>query len=121
MKFFSQLFLSLFVLSSSAVLAAEHSLQRPRLRVLASYAQPLAHEGPVLLPERDELFFTSNRLRRTDGSQYVVVSAFQLTKGTTRNLGLTESIPMANGAFRLSNGNLVVTMQGDKTKPAGLA
>jgi gluconolactonase len=121
MNFFGRLILSLLIFSASSALAAEQSLQRARLRILASYGQPLAHEGPVLLPERDELFFTSNRLKRSDGSQYVVVSAFQLSKGITRNLGLTESIPMANGAFRLANGNLVVTMQGDKSRPAGLA
>ncbi len=89
--------------------------------MLTTYAQPLAHEGPVFLPETQELFFTSNRLQRPDGSQYVIASIFNVVTGKTRDLGLTESIPMANGAFRLRNGILVVTMQGDRTRPAGLA
>lgn len=101
--------------------AAEPTLGSWRLRVIASYTQPLAHEGPVLLPERQELVFTSNRLQRSDGSQYVIVSSFNLVSGETRNLGLTEAIPMANGAFRLRNGSIVFTMQGDLTRPAGLA
>ncbi len=121
MNYFKRFLLALLVFAGSSALAAEQALQDARLRVLAAYEQPLAHEGPVLLQERGELFFTSNRLLKPDGSQYVVVSAFHLEKGTTRNLGLTEAIPMANGAFRLANGNLVVTMQGNKTKPAGLA
>lgn len=101
--------------------AAEQASSAWRLRVLASYDQPLAHEGPVFLPEKRELFFTSNRLRRSDGSQYVVVSSYNVDSGVTRDLGLTDAIPMANGAFRLHNGNLVVTMQGDLKSPAGLA
>jgi gluconolactonase len=101
--------------------AADPVLSSLRLRVLETYQQPLAHEGPLYIPEKRELFFTSNRLKRADGSQYVVVSSFNLDTGVTKNLGLTESIPMANGAFRLRNGNIVVTMQGDLTRPAGLA
>ena len=92
-----------------------------KLRVLANYSQPLAHEGPVFIPELQSLFFTSNRLKRGDGSQYVIASLFNTRTGKTTNLGLTESIPMANGAFRLQNGRIVITMQGDFTKPAGLA
>ncbi|MCP9775037.1 SMP-30/gluconolactonase/LRE family protein [Cyanobium sp. WAJ14-Wanaka] len=101
--------------------AAEHSLAKWQLKVLASYSQPLAHEGPVILADRNQLFFTSNRLRRSDGSQYVIASIFDLKSLKTVDLGLTNSIPMANGAFRLSNGNLVITMQGNKSKSAGLA
>ena len=92
-----------------------------KLKTLAQYEQPLAHEGPLYLKDRNELFFTSNRLRRADGSQYVIVSNFNLNNNQTTNLGLTESIPMANGAFRLANGKIVVTMQGSFTAPAGLA
>lgn len=92
-----------------------------QVKTLASYTKPLAHEGPLFLAERQQLFFTSNRLRRPDGSQYVVVSLFDLKKGTTTNLGLTESIPMANGAFRLQDGSIAVAMQGNKLKPAGIA
>jgi gluconolactonase len=106
----------------SAVSRAAEPTSGPwRLRVLATYDQPLAHEGPVFLPERRELFFTSNRLKRPDGSQYVVVSTFNVASGKTTDLGLTQAIPMANGAFRLRNGSIVVTMQGDHTRPAGLA
>jgi gluconolactonase len=51
----------------------------------------------------------------------VVVSAFNVDSAITTDLGLTEAIPMANGAFRLRSGSIVVTMQGDLTRPAGLA
>jgi gluconolactonase len=88
---------------------------------VATYEKPLAHEGPIFLEERQSLFFTSNRLRRPDGSQYVVVSLFNVQSGKTTDLGLSDLIPMANGAFRLKNGSIVVTMQGDLTHPSGLA
>jgi len=107
--------------SATVSWAADPALSKLRLRVLATYQQPLAHEGPLFIAEKRELFFTSNRLKRADGSQYVVVSSFNLDTGVTKNLGLTESIPMANGAFRLRNGKIVVTMQGDMKRPAGLA
>jgi gluconolactonase len=81
----------------------------------------LAHEGPIYLPDHQALFFTSNRLRRADGSQYVVMSLFDLNSGKTTNLGLSSLIPMANGAFRLKNGSIVVAMQGNLKQPAGLA
>lgn len=103
------------------VSAAEQTLGPWRLKVLATYDKPLAHEGPVFIPERRELFFTSNRLKRADGSQYVIASIFNVDSKQTENLNLTDRIPMANGAFRLRNGNIVITMQGDLNRPAGLA
>ncbi|MCP9914183.1 SMP-30/gluconolactonase/LRE family protein [Cyanobium sp. BA20m-14] len=113
---------ALFLVGATAASrAAEPALGAWRIRVLSTYINPLAHEGPVFIPETQELFFTSNRLKRPDGSQYVIASMFNVTTGKTRDLGLTESIPMANGAFRLRNGSIVVTMQGDHTRPAGLA
>jgi gluconolactonase len=107
--------------TSAVAKAADKALGPLRLRVLATYDKPLAHEGPVFIPELNSLFFTSNRLRRSDGSQYVIASLFNTISGKTTDLGLTNSIPMANGAFRLHNGSIVVTMQGNFTKPAGLA
>lgn len=107
--------------TSAVAEAAENSIGSLKLRVLATYDKPLAHEGPVFIPELNSLFFTSNRLRRPDGSQYVISSLFNIKTGKTTDLGLTDSIPMANGAFRLHNGSIVVTMQGNFTKPAGLA
>ena len=107
--------------SSFAAQAAEPGSIASRLRVVAAYDKPLAHEGPLYLAERRSLFFTSNRLQRPDGSQYVVVSLFNVDTGKTTDLGLSNSIPMANGAFRLRNGSIVVTMQGTLTQPAGLA
>ena len=107
--------------TSAVAKAADNTIGSLKLRVLATYDKPLAHEGPVFIPELNLLFFTSNRLRRPDGSQYVISSLFNTKTGKTTDLGLTDSIPMANGAFRLHNGSIVVTMQGDFTKPAGLA
>ncbi len=110
------------LLATTAVARAEENKLGPwKLRVLANYSQPLAHEGPVFIPELHSLFFTSNRLKRPDGSQYVIASLFDTKTSKTTNLGLTDAIPMANGAFRLHNGSLVITMQGDFNKPAGLA
>jgi gluconolactonase len=121
MVFSIRLLIALCFVVSGAAFAQESSLVNAKLKLLAVYSKPLAHEGPVFIPELNQLFFTSNRLYRSDGSQYVVASSFNLQDGSTRDLGLTNSIPMANGAFRLSNGNIVVTMQGNKLKPAGLA
>jgi len=111
----------LLLATTSVARSDENKLGPWKLRVLANYSQPLAHEGPVFVPELQSLFFTSNRLKRPDGSQYVIASLFDTRSGKTTNLGLTDSIPMANGAFRLKNGSIVITMQGDFNKPAGLA
>jgi len=105
----------------SLIQAAEGPPLPMQVRVVASYGQALAHEGPIYLPDHQALFFTSNRLRRADGSQYVVVSLLHLNSGKTTYLGLTNLIPMANGAFRLKNGSIVVAMQGNLKQPAGLA
>ena len=105
----------------SLIQAAEGPQIPSKVRIVASYGQPLAHEGPIYLPDHQALFFPSNRLRRADGSQYVVVSLFDVNSGKTTNLGLTDLIPMANGAFRLKNGSIVVAMQGNLKQPAGLA
>jgi len=105
----------------SLIQAAEGPPLPMQVRVVASYGQALAHEGPIYLPDHQALFFTSNRLRRADGSQYVVVSLLDLNSGKTTDLGLTNLIPMANGAFRLKNGSIVVAMQGNLKQPAGLA
>ena len=105
----------------SLIQAAEGPQIPSKVRIVASYGQPLAHEGPIYLPDHQALFFTSNRLRRAEGSQYVVVSLFDVNSGKTTNLGLTDLIPMANGAFRLKNGSIVVAMQGNLKQPAGLA
>ena len=105
----------------SLIQAAEGPPLPSQVRVVASYGQALAHEGPIYLPDHQALFFTSNRLRRADGSQYVVVSLLHLNSGKTTDLGLTNLIPMANGAFRLKNGSIVVAMQGNLKQPAGLA
>jgi len=105
----------------SLIQAAEGPPLPMQVRVVASYGRALAHEGPIYLPDHQALFFTSNRLRRADGSQYVVVSLLDLNSGKTTDLGLTNLIPMANGAFRLKNGSIVVTMQGNLKQPAGLA
>jgi gluconolactonase len=121
MSFFIRFLIAFFFIAGSAVSAQLAPFANAKLKLLASYTRPLAHEGPVFIPELNQLFFTSNRLYRSDGSQYVVASSFNLQDGSTRDLGLSSSIPMANGAFRLSNGNIVVTMQGNKFKPAGLA
>ncbi len=110
------------LLATTAGTRAEDTNSGPwKLRALAEYSQPLAHEGPVFIPELQSLFFTSNRLKRPDGRQYVIASLFNIRTGQTTNLGLTDSIPMANGAFRLHDGSIVVTMQGNLRKPAGLA
>ena len=101
--------------------AAEAQAVASKVRVVAEYGQALAHEGPIYLPEHRALFFTSNRLHRADGSPYVVVSLFDVNSGKTTDLGLSDSIPMANGAFRLKNGSIVVAMQGNLQQPAGLA
>ena len=60
----------------SLIQAAEAAAFPRQVRVVASYGHALAHEGPIYLPNYQALFFISNRLRRGDGSQYVVVSLF---------------------------------------------
>ena len=103
MGFSIRFFIAFFFVFYGSVFAQEASLVNAKLKLLSSYSKPLAHEGPVLIPELNQLFFTSNRLYRSDGSQYVVASSYNIQDGSTRDLGLTGSIPMTNGAFRLSN------------------
>ena len=115
-------FFALLIFGASTLAKADEYSSIPRrVRVVATYDKALAHEGPVYLPERHSLLFTSNRLHRPDGSAYVIVSLFDVFSGQTTDLGLSHLIPMANGAFPLKNGSIVLTMQGDLTHPAGLA
>ena len=65
----------------SLIQAAEAAAFQRQVRVVASYGQALANAGPIYLPEHQALFFTSNRLRRADGSPYVVVSLFDVNSG----------------------------------------
>ncbi|MGE4649436.1 MAG: SMP-30/gluconolactonase/LRE family protein [Myxococcota bacterium] len=91
------------------------------LRILALYDDPLAHEGPVRLEDSDELVFTSNRLSDDTGEQYVAVSSYDTDSGKTTDLGLSESIPMANGATLARDGNIIFDRQGNFETSAGLS
>ena len=48
-----------------------------------------------------ELLFTSILFRRPNDSHYVIVSVLDLARGTTRNLGIAEAFPIANGSVCL--------------------
>ena len=65
-----------------------------KLKIVAEYKQELAHEGPVFNAKTNTLFFTSNRLYKKDGSQYVVISRYDPSTGTTTDLELSNRIPM---------------------------
>ena len=92
-----------------------------KLKIVAEYKQQLAHEGPVFNAKTNTLFFTSNRLYKKDGSQYVVISRYDPSTGTTTDLGLSDRIPMANGAIGINSNEIAFTMQGNWSKPAGIA
>ena len=92
-----------------------------KLKIVAEYKQELAHEGPVFNAKTNTLFFTSNRLYKKDGSQYVVISRYDPSTGTTTDLGLSNRIPMANGAIGINSNEIAFTMQGNWSKPAGIA
>ena len=91
------------------------------LQILALYDDSLAHEGPVFLEESEELVFTSNRLIDDMGEQFVVVSSYDTDSGKTKDLGLSDAIPMANGATRARSGDIIFCRQGNFTFPAGLS
>lgn len=92
-----------------------------KLKIVAEYKQQLAHEGPVFNAKTKTLFFTSNRLYKKDGSQFVVISQYNPSTGTTTDLGLSNRIPMANGAIGINSNEIAFTMQGNLSKPAGIA
>ena len=92
-----------------------------KLKIVAEYDQQLAHEGPVFNSETQKLFFTSNRLNKKNGSQYVVISQYDPITGITTDLGLRDRIPMANGAIAINSKEIAFTMQGTSSKPAGVA
>ncbi len=91
------------------------------LQVLEFYTDPLAHEGPVFLEDTGELVFTSNRLVDAAGEQLVVVSAYDTDADETTDLGLSEAIPMANGATLSRDGGIIFDRQGNLTSSAGLS
>jgi len=94
---------------------------------LASYELPLAHGGPVLLNDGlyDGVLFTSNHFpvnndNVDDDRQRVIVSFYNFTSKETINLELSESIPMASGAFLMDDGNVAVLSQGTMTENGGI-
>jgi len=91
------------------------------LQVRALYDDALAHEGPVYLEDSEELVFTSNRLTDSEGSPFVVVSSFDPDSGETTDLGLSDAIPMANGATLSRSGRIIFDRQGNLTASAGLS
>ena len=91
------------------------------LRLLSLYDEKLAHEGPTYLADLGELVFTSNRLTDEDGEPYVAVSSYDVESGTTTDLGLSDKIPMANGATLSDDGKIIFCRQGNFSFPAGLA
>ena len=92
-----------------------------KLKIIAEYNQPLAHEGPVFNTKSNKLFFTSNRLNGKNGTQYVVISQYDPITGITTDLGLRNEIPMANGAVEVNSNEIAFTMQGNLSRPAGIA
>jgi gluconolactonase len=93
------------------------------ITTLAIYEDELAHEGPVILD--DGILFTSNRLYEidptTESGQFVQISFYNFTSKKTIDLGLSDIIPMANGAVLLDDGNVAILSQGTKTKKGGIA
>ena len=92
-----------------------------QLEIIAEYTQPMAHEGPVFNKKSNKLFFTSNRLKKKNGTQYVVISQYDPITGITTDLGLRNRIPMANGAVAINSNEIAFTMQGYLSRPAGIA
>ncbi len=91
------------------------------LRLLSLYDDALAHEGPVYLEESETLVFTSNRLVDSMGNQFVAVSSYDTDSGKTTDLGLSDLIPMANGATLSMAGGIIFDRQGNLVASAGLS
>jgi gluconolactonase len=91
------------------------------LRLLSLYGDALAHEGPVYLEESETLVFTSNRLVDSMGNQFVAVSSYDTDSGKTTDLGLSDLIPMANGATLSMDGGIIFDRQGNLVASAGLS
>ena len=91
------------------------------LRLLSLYDDRFAHEGPVYLEDSEMLVFTSNRLTDQAGDPFVAVSGYDTDSGETVDLGLSDAIPMANGAVLSRAGSIIFCRQGNLDFPAGLA
>ena len=91
------------------------------LRLLSLYDEALAHEGPVYLEDSDTLVFTSNRLMDSMGDQFVAISSYDPDSGETTDLGLSDLIPMANGATLSRDGEIIFDRQGNLDASAGLS
>lgn len=112
--------------SSDFVSTLEVFFDDLKLTTLATYEDELAHEGPVILD--DGILFVSNRLYESDsttesgqGEPSVQVSFYNFTSKETIDLGLSDIIPVANGAVLLDDGNVAILAQGTKTKKSGIA
>jgi gluconolactonase len=96
------------------------------ITTLDIYEDPLAHEGTVILD--DGILFVSNHLYEIDpttksgqGQIFGQVSFYNFTSKKTIDLGLSDIIPMPNGAVLLDDGNVAILAQGTKTKKGGIA
>jgi gluconolactonase len=83
--------------------------QNPKLEVLAERDYEFAHEGPVYLPQSNEVFFTSNRL----SDHCVELNAVDLTSGEVRTIKTSKPVPLANGAVDYKHG-VALLAQGHK-------
>ncbi|KAL5339454.1 hypothetical protein BJX70DRAFT_387887 [Aspergillus crustosus] len=98
--------------------------EEPTLELLAEneyYA--FAHEAGVFIPERNELFITSNRIQNPSGEQRVQITKVQLSNaspsGSVTCEELSVPIPMANGGINYKDG-IIICAQGSIDEPSGL-
>lgn len=83
---------------------------------------PFAHEAGVFLPDKRELFITSNQLSDEHGQRRVQISKVSLAHGdepaSSEIIGC-DAIHMANGGVNYEDG-ILFCAQGSETHPSGL-
>ncbi|KAL4739433.1 hypothetical protein BDV11DRAFT_205156 [Aspergillus similis] len=121
--------LSPFVVHSAkfhAILGESPTLELP----VENEAYPFAHEAGVFIPERNELFVTSNRIKdpASSSGQRVQITKVHLGNATSTSSGpgtgvtceeLTVPIAMANGGVNYKDG-ILFCAQGKMDAPSGL-
>ncbi|OAP65337.1 gluconolactonase [Fonsecaea erecta] len=93
----------------------------PQLELLLEKDYPFAHEAGVFIPEKNELFITSNQLVDGDGRRRVQITKIIIGQdGTAQSEEIScPSVEMANGGVNYDQDKWLVCAQGSHSGPPG--
>ncbi|EXJ69185.1 gluconolactonase [Cladophialophora psammophila CBS 110553] len=104
--------------------SAFHALigDAPQLDLLLEKDYPFAHEAGVFIPEKNELFITSNQLVDGEGHRRVEISKIILTDdGNVQSEEIScPEVEMANGGVNYGQDKMLICAQGSGSAPSGL-